>query len=82
MKDGELPDLSVPSFTPETVSARQYYTKQTGDSIRLTCEVRGNPRPDFFWFKDGILFDADGIKYRNGRSVLRLRNLMQIDSAI
>ena len=61
---------------------RQYYSKQTGESIKLQCEVRGNPKPDVYWFKDGIPFDADGIKYRNGKSMLRLRNLMQVDSAV
>lgn len=82
LKDGELPDISAPSFTKATEEAKSYYRKAEGDSFRVTCEAKGNPQPDIFWYKDGLPFDADGIRYRNGKSTLKLKNLMKVDSAV
>ena len=82
LKDGELPDISSPSFSPATLAAKEFFIKQSGDAFRVTCEVTGNPAPDIVWLKDGLPFDADGIKYRAGKSTIRLRNLMKVDSAV
>merc|ERR1719445_2706256 len=46
LKDGELPDISAPSFTKTTEESKSYYRKAEGDSFRVTCEAQGNPRPD------------------------------------
>ena len=82
LKDGELPDVTAPVFTRDTREGKQFFAKQSGDSFKVTCEARGNPEPEIFWFKDGVPFDADGIKYRNGRSTIKLKNLMEVDSAV
>ena len=82
LQEGELPDVSPPTFTQETRDTRDFYTKQSGDAFKVNCEATGNPRPEIFWYKDGLPFDADGIKYRNGKSTLKLRNLMKVDSAL
>ena len=82
LKDGELPDISAPSFTQTTLDAKTFFMKQSGDSWKVACEATGNPRPEIFWYKDGLPFDADGIRYRANRSTVRLRNLMKVDSAV
>ena len=82
LKDGELPDVTGPSFTQETLDNKEYFNKQSGDSFKIACEAGGNPEPEIFWFKDGVPFDADGIKYRNGKSTIKLKNLMEVDTAI
>ena len=82
LKDGELPDISAPTFTPATLDAKGFFMKQSGDSFKVNCEATGNPQPEIFWYKDGLPFDADGIKYKNGRSTIKLRNLRNVDSAV
>merc|ERR1712233_97368 len=82
LKNGELPDVSAPTFTKTTEDSKSYYRKAEGDSFRVTCEAQGNPRPDIFWYKDGLPFDADGIRYRNGKSTIKMKNLMEVDSAV
>lgn len=82
LKDGELPDVAAPTFTKTTEESKSYYRKAEGDSFRVTCEAQGNPRPDIFWYKDGLPFDADGIRYRNGKSTIKMKNLMRVDSAV
>jgi len=82
LKDGELPDVTAPVFTRETLDNKDYFSKQSGDSLKIACEAKGNPEPEIFWFKDGVPFDADGIKYKNGKSSLKMKNLMQVDSAV
>lgn len=82
LKDGELPDVSSPTFTRETEDTKSYFRKAEGESFRVTCEAEGNPQPDIFWYKDGLPFDADGIRYRNGKSTIKLKKLMKVDSAV
>ena len=82
LKDGELPDVTAPVFTRDTLDSKKYFTKQSGDSFKIACGATGNPEPDIFWFKDGVPFDADGIKYRNGKSTIKMKNLMEVDSAV
>ena len=78
-----MPDITAPAFTAATRHAKQFFIKQSGDAFRVSCEAVGNPAPEIRWYKDGLPFDADGIKYSGGgRSTLRLRNLMQVDSAV
>ena len=52
LKDGELPDVTGPSFTQETLDNKEYFNKQSGDSFKIACEAGGNPEPEIFWFKD------------------------------
>jgi len=82
LKDGELPDVTAPVFTKDTLDFKQYTSKQFGDSYKVSCEAKGNPEPEIFWFKDGVPFDADGIKYRNGKSTIKMRNIMEGDGAV
>jgi len=82
LKDGELPDVAPPVFTQETLDYKDYYPKQSGESFRVMCEALGNPRPEIFWYKDGLPFDADGIRYKNGKSTIKMKNLMEVDSAV
>jgi len=82
LKDGELPDVAPPVFTQETLDYKDYYGKQSGESFRVMCEALGNPRPEIFWYKDGLPFDADGIRYKNGKSTIKMKNLMEVDSAV
>ena len=82
LKDGELPDVAPPMFTQETLDYKDYYAKQSGESFRVMCEALGNPRPEIFWYKDGLPFDADGIRYKNGKSTIKMKNLMEVDSAV
>jgi len=80
--DGELPDVAPPVLTPDTKEAREIYQKKSGDSFKVTCEAVGNPQPEILWYKDGLPFDAEGIRYKNGKSTIKLRNLMKVDSAV
>ena len=82
LKDGELPDVTAPVLSQETRDTKEYFNKQSGDSFKIACEASGNPQPEIFWFKDGVPFDADGIKYKNGRSTIKLKNLMEVDTAV
>ena len=34
------------------------------------------------WFKDSVPFDADGIKYRNAKSTIKLKNLQPVDTGV
>ena len=79
---GELPDVAAPVFTEETRALRAQYSKQRGESFRVTCEAVGTPRPEIVWYKDGTPFDAEGIRYKNGKSTIRMKNLMEVDSAV
>ena len=40
LKDGELPDVSAPTFTKTTEESKSYYRKAEGDSFRVTCEAQ------------------------------------------
>ena len=82
LKEGELPDVQAPVFTRDTLGTKEFFAKQSGDSFKIACGASGNPEPEIVWLKDGVPFDADGIKYRNGKSTLKLRNLMEVDSAV
>lgn len=82
LRDGELPDVAPPTFTHDTAAAKEKYSKTQGDAFKVTCEAVGNPRPEIFWYKDGLPFDADGIRYKNSKSTIKLRNLMKVDSAV
>ena len=81
LQEGELPDVTAPSFTRDTLDSKSYMRKGEGESFRVTCAAEGIPRPDIFWYKDGLPFDAGGIRYRNGKSTIKLKNLMKVDSA-
>ena len=74
--------MTAPVLSPETRDTKEYFNKQSGDSFKIACEASGNPQPEIFWFKDGVPFDADGIKYKNGRSTIKLKNLMEVDTAV
>jgi hypothetical protein len=82
LKDGELPDVAAPTFTKATLDSKSFFRKGEGESFRVTCEAEGNPKPEIFWYKDGLPFDADGIRYKNGKSTVKMKNLMKVDSAV
>jgi len=49
---GELPDVSVPTFTDETKSTKTSQRKAVGDTVRLPCEARGKPVPRVKWYRE------------------------------
>ena len=34
-------------------------TKTTGETVRLKCEITGDPRPQYRWFRNGAVIDGD-----------------------
>ena len=48
---GELPDVSPPMFTDETLSAKPYRKMSVGQNLKLSCKATGKPQPEVSWFR-------------------------------
>lgn len=79
LPEGELPDISPPSFSTDTLKARVEYDKKVGDTITVSCTVSGKPYPEVSWYKNGVQM-FNNIEFSGETSLLRIRNLKVEDS--
>ncbi|CAC5384675.1 unnamed protein product [Mytilus coruscus] len=58
-----VPTYSSLSWKPRSRPALRdsIVTKNEGDDVKLTCGVKGNPKPRILWFRNGRMFD-DGMR--------------------
>jgi len=76
---GELPEVTPPVLTMDTVNARDTFEKRTEETLRISCSAIGKPEPKITWYKNGHEL-LENTREKHGKSILLIRNLMQRDT--
>ena len=77
---GELPEVTPPVLTSDTLSSRESLVKSVGETLRVACGALGKPQPRITWYKNGHEV-LEHVREKQGRSVLQLRGLLARDAA-
>jgi len=78
LPDGELPQVTPPAFTTETLTARDSFHKKPEETLRISCGALGKPEPHITWYKNGHEL-LENVREKHGKSVLLIRGLMVRD---
>lgn len=80
-KNGTWVHLDVHAPPHFTVTPLEIYYVKVGDSLILTCEADGTPKPTVIWFKDDKPLEPSGNiqLYSSGHEV-RITSLRQLDT--
>ena len=54
LPEGQLPDVTPPQLTDETVLAKTEFDKMAEENIRISCSAIGKPAPTITWYKVGV----------------------------
>lgn len=83
LAEGEIPDVSLPSFSETTLALPTLYRRKTNDRIRIPCEANGKPTPDVQWLRYSPDFQSPQILDQNSRRVyLSINHLKRGDEGI
>ena len=78
LADGEVPDISPPTLSLDTLNLPDTYRKRPEETLRISCEANGKPQPEIVWYKNGHEL-LENTHKKQGKNVLFVRNLMSID---
>ena len=73
------PQVTPPTLTSDTVSARTRFSKKPEETLRISCGAVGKPKPSITWYKNGHEL-LENVREKHGKSVLHVRGLMVRDS--
>ena len=73
------PQVTPPTLTSDTVSARTRFLKKPEETLRISCGAVGKPKPSITWYKNGHEL-LENVREKHGKSVLHVRGLMVRDS--
>lgn len=79
LPQGELPEVTPPALTMDTVNARDSFEKRSEETLRISCSAIGKPEPKITWYKNGHEL-LEHTREKHGKSILLIRNLMQRDT--
>ena len=79
LSPGQLPEVTPPALTMDTVNARDSFEKRSEETLRISCSAIGKPEPKITWYKNGHEL-LENTREKHGKSILLIRNLMQRDT--
>jgi len=79
LAEGALPEVTPPTLTSDTVSARTRFSKKPEETLRISCGAVGKPKPSITWYKNGHEL-LENVREKHGKSFLHVRGLMVRDS--
>ncbi|TRY77404.1 hypothetical protein TCAL_07616 [Tigriopus californicus] len=80
---GELPDVSLPSFTEDTLSRASSYIFETNDRIHIPCRANGKPEPKVQWLRYRTEFQGpEPLNHHSGMASLNINNAKQSHEGI